>query len=105
MSTIELIIITGFIVTSIVVIAYLVYTKQYSTLREAAYRLMLRAEKVLQEVDGKGKFAMVASELYSLVPPLLRLIMTQEDVEKILQECYDTAMDWLDDGTVNGSRR
>jgi len=101
---INLIITIGVIVICLAVIGYLVYTRQWAVIREGAYALMLRAEKILSEGEGKEKFALVITELYNLIPPWFRLFVTRKDLETYMQEWYDTAMDWLDDGTVNDSR-
>ena len=105
MNTIDMILLIGITLIGAAIIIYLVVTKQWALLREAAYRLMLRAEKILSEGAGAEKFALVITELYNLIPVWLRLFVTREDLEIRLQRWYDIAMDWLDDGTVNGSRK
>lgn len=103
MNTLDLIILIGIALIGVASLIYLIVTKQWAVLRETAYRLMLRAEKILSEGAGAEKFALVFSEVYSTLPPLLRLFVHEDDLRKQMQEWYDTAMDWLDDGTVNGS--
>ena len=103
MNTIDWIFLVGIALIGAASIIYLVITKQWAELREAAYRLMLRVEKLLDTAAGAEKFALVITELYSLIPAWLRLFVTREDLEIRLQRWYDTAMDWLDDGAVNGS--
>jgi hypothetical protein len=103
MNTIDLILLIGFALIGLAIIIYLVITKQWAVLRETAYRLMLRAEKVLDTAEGHEKMALVYTELYSLVPVWLRIFVTREDLETRLQRWYDAAKDWLDDGAINGS--
>ena len=103
MSTIDMILLIGLILIGLVIIAYLVLTRQWSVLRETAYRLMLRAEQVLDTAAGHEKMVLVFTELYSLIPAWLHLFVTREDLEIRLQMWYDAAKDWLDDGAMNGS--
>jgi hypothetical protein len=93
----------GVIATLIALTVYLVVTKQYTTLRVEAFKLMLRAEKVFAAVNGKEKFDLVLTELYDRIPPILKLFVTKESLAVWLQAWYDLAKDWLDDGQVNGS--
>jgi hypothetical protein len=104
MNTLDLIILIGIALIGVASLIYLIVTKQWAVLRETAYRLMLRAEKILSEGAGAEKFALVFTEVYSALPPLIRLFVREEDLRKMMQDWYDTAMDWLDDGDINGSR-
>lgn len=103
MDTISFIILIGAMLIGLVIIGYLVYTRQWDRLRGMAYQLMLRAEKILSEGVGAEKFALVFTELYNRIPPWFRLFVTREDLEVLLQRWYDAAKDWLDDGQINGS--
>ena len=103
MTAIDIILLVGTALIGLAVIAYLVITRQRALLRETAYRLMLRAEQVLDTAAGHEKMALVFTELYSLIPAWLRLVVTREDLEIRMQRWYDAAKDWLDDGSINGS--
>lgn len=104
MDTIYLIVLIGALLIGVAIIGYLVYTRQWERLRGMTYQLMLRAEKILSEGAGAEKFALVFTEVYSSLPPLIRLFVHEQDLRKMMQGWYDTAMDWLDDGDINGSR-
>lgn len=76
---------------------YLIIAKQWTKLRELAYALMLGAERLYADNEGKKKFEFVFEKLYySLIPHWLRIFLTQELIKKKLQEWYDQAKDYLD---------
>lgn len=103
MTTIDTILLIALIIGALAVITYLVVTKQWTQIRQLAYQLMLRAEKVFTGINGPEKFAVVLTELYDRIPPWLKLFITRRDLEVMMQRWYDAAKDWLDDGTINGS--
>jgi len=83
-------------------IIYLAVTKQWTKLRGIAYALMLQAERVFAEGEGKQKFDAVFNKLYyDLIPPWLRVFVPPEIIREKLQEWYDIAKDYLDDGVIN----
>lgn len=84
-------------------IVYLAVTRQWTKLREMAYALMLSAERLYADNEGKKKFEAVFEKLYyDLIPPWLRLFIPPELIREKLQEWYDFAKDYLTDGKVNG---
>jgi hypothetical protein len=86
-------------------IVYLAITKQWEKLRGIAYALMLQAERVFGSGEGKKKFEAVFEKLYfDLVPAWLRLFIPPEGIREKLQEWYDLAKDYLDNGVVDGSQ-
>lgn len=103
MNTIDLIFLIGFSLIVLAIIIYLIVTKQWTQIRQLAYQLMLRAEKVFTSINGQEKFAVVLTELYDRIPPWVKLFVSRKDLEVLLQRWYDSAKDWLDDGKVNGS--
>jgi len=81
---------------------YLIVTKQWTKLREQAYALMLTAERVFSSEEGKKKFEAVFEALYfNLIPLWLRLFVTPESIREKLQEWYNLAKNYLDDGIIN----
>ncbi len=85
-------------------VIHLILTKQWTKLREQAYALMLSAEKLYGDDAGKEKFEAVFEKLYFvLIPAWLRPFVTEDIMRKKLQEWYDFAKDFLDDGEVNNS--
>lgn len=85
-------------------IVYLVITRQWEKLRGIAYALMLQAERIFSDGEGKKKFEAVFEKLYyDLIPAWLRLFVAPEGIREKLQEWYDIAKDYLDDGKIDKS--
>lgn len=83
-------------------IIYLAVTKQWTKLRGIAYALMLQAERVFSDGEGKKKFEAVFERLYyNLIPPWLRLFVTPDELRRKLQRWYDLAKDYLDNGVID----
>lgn len=83
-------------------IIYLAITRQWEKLRGIAYALMLQAERVFSSGEGRKKFDVVFDKLYyDLIPAWLRLFVTPEGIREKLQQWYDLAKDYLDDGVIN----
>ncbi|NLB78806.1 MAG: hypothetical protein GX796_08165 [Clostridiaceae bacterium] len=86
-------------------IIYLTITKQWTKVREFAYQTMLLAERIFSEQDGKIKFDFVVRIVYKYLPPWVKIFFTEEHLRKLIQEWYDIAKDFLDDGIVNASQK
>lgn len=83
-------------------IVYLAITRQWEKLRGIAYALMLQAERAFSDGEGKKKFDAVFDKLYyDLIPTWLRLFVPPDELRRKLQEWYDLAKDYLDDGVIN----
>ncbi len=83
---------------------YLAVTKQWGKLREQAYALMLQAERIFSSDEGKKKFDAVFDQLYyNLIPAWMRLFISPDTVKEKLQEWYDLAKDYLDNGKIDNS--
>jgi Mg2+ and Co2+ transporter CorA len=83
-------------------IVYLAVTRQWEKLRGIAYALMLQAERVFSDGEGKKKFDAVFDKLYlDLIPAWLRVFVPPDELRRKLQEWYDLAKDYLDDGVIN----
>jgi hypothetical protein len=95
------------ILLAFIFIAYVVFhivTKQWSKLREMAYKLMLAIEKSISgSVAGKEKFELVFERIYSLIPLWFKLFVPPDELRRKLQEWYILAKDELDDGKLNNS--
>lgn len=88
------------------VAAYIIYlsiTKQWTKVREFAYQTMLLAERTFSDVDGKIKFDFVVRIVYKYLPSWFRVFFTEEDLRRLIQEWYNLAKDFLDDGQINQS--
>lgn len=85
-------------------IIYLAITCQWEKLRGIAYALMLQAERIFSDGEGKKKFEAVFNRLYyDLIPPWLRMFVPPESIRRKLQEWYDLAKDYLDNGKIDSS--
>lgn len=85
------------------IIGVLVVQKKWSALRELAYRIMLAAEMAFSSGEGKKKFEAVFRTVYNLVPSWFKVFVPEDLLRRKLQEWFDLAKDWADDGSVNGS--
>ncbi len=86
-----------------VYIIYLTITKQWTKVREFAYQVMLLAERTFSEQDGKIKFDFVVRIVYKYLPSWFKIFFTEDHLRKLIQEWYDIAKDFLDDGQINSS--
>lgn len=94
------------LLVSLGVAAYVIYltmTKQWIKVREFAYQTMLLAERTFSDVDGKIKFDFVARIVYKYLPFWFKPFFTEEHLQRLIQEWYDLAKDFLDDGKINYS--
>ncbi len=84
-------------------IIYLSITKQWIKIREFAYQTMLLAERTFADQDGRIKFNFVVRIVYKYLPSWFRAFFTEEHLRRLIQEWYDLAKDFLDDGQINDS--
>ncbi|MGI6085870.1 MAG: hypothetical protein ACOYIF_10605 [Acetivibrionales bacterium] len=84
-------------------IVYLTITRQWTKVRELAYQAMLLAERTFSDGDGKVKFDFVVRIVYKYLPSWIKLFFTEEHLRRIIQEWYNIAKDFLDDGIINDS--
>lgn len=97
------------ILALILVPAILFYTykkRGIAGLRKDVYKLFLVAERSYKESgSGKQKFDYVIGMIYSMMPAMLRLLVPQTQLERIIQNWFDEIKDLLDDGKLNDSNR
>lgn len=91
------------ILAFIVVVAVLIIQKKWGALRELAYKIMLAAEMAFSSGEGKKKFETVFMTVYNLIPAWFKIFVPEDLLRRKLQEWFDLAKDWADDGSVNGS--
>jgi hypothetical protein len=77
-------------------------------MREVAYSLFLKAEKLFGRDMGKSKMQWVIGQFYRLIAPgWLAKLLPETTIQDFLQGIYDDyyyrLKDYLDDGQVNGS--
>jgi uncharacterized protein (DUF58 family) len=90
----------------LVVLAYIIYlsiTRQWTKIREFAYKTMLCAERTFSNEEGEMKFDFVVGLVYRNLPVWMKLFIRQENIRKFVQMLYDYAKDFLDDGIINKS--
>ncbi|HHU89876.1 MAG TPA: hypothetical protein GXZ22_02320 [Clostridiaceae bacterium] len=85
------------------VVIYLTITRQWLKVREFAYQAMLLAERTFGDQDGRIKFDFVVRIVYKYFPSWLKRFITEEQLRHLIQEWYDLAKDFLDDGLINSS--
>lgn len=95
----SLVIILVFVVITLI----LVIRKKWDTLRALAYKFMLAAEMAFSSGEGKKKFEAVFQIVYDLIPAWFKLFVPEGILRKKLQEWFNLAKDWADDGIINGS--
>ena len=92
---------------SLMYIGMLVWQGNWTKLREIAYKAMLQAEKAFGKGGGSEKFDAVFKEVYKQLPVWFQIIFPADQAARILkvriQEWYDMAKDWTDDGIINDS--
>ncbi|NLP00238.1 MAG: hypothetical protein GX386_08105 [Clostridiaceae bacterium] len=84
-------------------IIYLTITRQWVKVREFAYQTMLLAERTFSDQDGTLKFDFVVRIVYKYLPSWFKMFFTEEHLRRLVQEWYDLAKDFLDDGKINSS--
>ena len=91
----------GGVLVAVIMIIYAIVTKQWSTLRIAAYQLMLSAERILATEEGQKKFEVVFDQLWELMPAWIKRFVSESTLKKKLQDWYDLAKDMIktDSGT------
>jgi hypothetical protein len=95
--------------------AYIIWTYKtkgkdaaMNELREIAYQLFLKAEKIFGRDMGKSKMQWVVGQFYRLIAPgWMAKLLPETTVQEFLQDAYYDyyyrLKDYLDDGQVNGS--
>ncbi|MGD9569975.1 MAG: hypothetical protein AB7V48_16965 [Sedimentibacter sp.] len=68
------------------------YLKANDKLRSSSIKYITEAEEMYKDATKSGgqKFAWVVDSLYNLVPVPLRIIVTRNCVEKIVQSSFDS---------------
>lgn len=94
------------VLAAVAVLAYIIYlsiTKQWTKVREFAYKVMLLAERTFADNEGRIKFDFVVRIVYKYIPVWLRIFIKEEHLQALIQVWYETAKDYLDDGQMNES--
>lgn len=67
------------------------YLRTNEKLRQSSIRYITEAEEMYKDVTKSGgqKFSFVVDTLYSLVPAPLKIVITKQCVERIVQSTFD----------------
>lgn len=90
------------------VISMVAYFKERTLdeIRKDVYNLFLKAEhKYKESGQGKQKMKWVIGRARLLLPVWLKVIMTEDMFEKLIQIWFDGVKDLLDDGKMNNSNQ
>jgi hypothetical protein len=90
-------------ILALILIFYAIVTRQWGVLQVAALKLMLSAERLMATESGKAKMEAVFAAVWARVPSVLKLFITEKSLREKLQEWFNLAKDYLDDGTINKS--
>lgn len=75
-------------------------------IRMETYKLFLKAEKRYKESGaGQQRLKWVVSEARKLLPDWLQLVVTEENLERIIKAWFVGIKDLLDDGKINSSQK
>jgi hypothetical protein len=91
------------IIAFLAIIAVLILQKRWGALRTLAYRMMLAAEMAFSSGEGKAKFEAVFQTVYDLIPEWFKIFVPEDLLRRKLQEWFNMAKDWADDGIINNS--
>lgn len=81
-------------------------TKTLDEIRQDVYKLFLKAEHDFKEShEGKQKMKWVISKARGLLPAWLKMIMTDEMFERLVQFWFNGIKDLLDDGKMNNTEK
>ena len=76
---------------------YLYKEGKRETVRKIILSLVVQAEQKLGSSTGELKYAMVVEGLYTLLPPLLKILLTKAELDKMIEEAVKYLKDYLDD--------
>lgn len=83
-----------------ILVLYL-FVKFNTTVRGDIYKWFIKAEHKFS--TGSEKMEYVLDNTYEYVPAILKMFISRETYEKILQYLFNCIKDLLDDGKVNKS--
>jgi hypothetical protein len=86
------------LIIALIVIIYLLASRNYASLRKIAYALMLQAERYFSEGEGKEKFENVFNAMYDkYFPWWFKVVLSKDSLRKLLQSWYNKAKQFLAD--------
>jgi hypothetical protein len=74
------------VVAAIVVVIVLIKRKQIAVLKKILFVLVTRAEEEYENGTGRFKKEAVIGWIYERTPAILRLIITEKDIDKLIED-------------------
>lgn len=74
------------VVMFLIMLAILIKRGKKEAVKRIVYALVVQAEKQLGSKTGTSKRAVVFAELYKRLPWVIRILFTQSDIEKMIDE-------------------
>lgn len=97
--TIAFVIITIF---ALIIAAY--KTGHQEILREIAFYLVVKAEREFGKGTGELKYAFVITWLYEKLPPLLKWLFTEKELDEIIEDSVQRLKDFLEKSKQNAAK-
>lgn len=86
------------IITIIIVIVGLLYLYKRGKkefVRQAVLSLVVQAEKALGSGTGDLKYVMVVENVYKILPPILKLLISQKELDNIIEDSVQYLKEYL----------
>lgn len=78
-----------------IVLLYLYKVGRKDLVKKIILSLVIQAEKALGSKTGELKYAMVIEKLYTVLPTLLRVLITQKEIHNLIESSVKYLKDYL----------
>lgn len=89
----ELLIVVLFFIATIIYVAWQIKKKG---LRQTAIDFIVEAEKIYDSESGQTKKEYVIKRIYDIVPPIFKIFVTEENIDRLVQKIFDEIKKALD---------
>ena len=92
------------LVIAVAIIFYAIF--QWQQFKVLAYKLMLQAKSLAKDyvlASGEAQEKWVLEKIYVVLPKPFRILISKEQMQKIIAYLYHKGKDYLDDGKLNNS--
>ena len=89
------------IITIVVVVVGLLYLYKKGKkgfVRQAVLSLVVQAEKALGSGTGELKYAMVVENIYKILPGILKLLISQKELDNVIRDSVQYLKEYLSEG-------
>lgn len=66
--------------------------------RQVVLSLVVQAEKALGSGTGELKYAMVVENVYKMLPPILKLLISQKELDNMIEDGVEYLKEYLNQG-------